>query len=159
LVEYAAALPWRFRMAGRLVRHMITRMHPALAALPTCYGGSAEPIRLARPDQVLPYLATSAARLVRKIGQVTVRNPIIPNPTVRVADPAWEHDFVAVLAAEGLLDVDRLRTASLYDADGLRRFLARVAAGEQAPFAQLAAIVSIEVLCRLCDIEPRGERL
>jgi asparagine synthase (glutamine-hydrolysing) len=159
LVEYAIALPWRYRMAGRLVRQMITRMHPALAALPTSYGGSAEPIRLTRPDQVLPYVASSAARLVRKLGQVTIRHPIIPNPTVRVAEPAWERDLVATLGAERFLDPEHLRTASLYDPDGLGRFLARAHAGDVTAFSQLSAIVSIEILCRLCDLDPRGERL
>src|SRR5436309_1164664 len=159
LLEWAAAVPWRFRLAGRLVRHMITRMHPTLAALPTCYGGSAEPIRLTRPAHVTRYAVGAGARLVRKLGLMTVRHPIFTNPTARPPEPAWNRDLVTRFDAEGLLDVERLRSASLYAPDGLSAFLAAARGPDFTDFNQLYAIVTIETLCRLAGIVPAGERL
>ena len=149
LLEWAAAVPWRFRLAGRLVRHMITRMHPTLAALPTCYGGSAEPIRLTRPAHVTRYAVGAGARLVRKLGLMTVRHPIFTNPTARPPEPAWNRDLVTRFDAEGLLDAP----------DGLSAFLAAARGPDFTDFNQLYAIVTIETLCRLAGIVPAGERL
>jgi len=159
LLEWAAAVPWRFRLAGRLVRHMITRMHPTLAALPTCYGGSAEPIRLTRPAHVTRYAVGAGARLVRKLGLMTVRHPIFTNPTARPPEPAWNRDLVTRFDAEGLLDVERLRSASLYAPDGLSACLAAARGPDFTDVNQLYAIVTIETLCRLAGIVPAGERL
>jgi len=108
---------------------------------------------------VTRYAVGAGARLVRKLGLMTVRHPIFANPTARPPEPAWNRDLVRRFDAEGLLDVERLRSASLYAPDGLSAFLAAARAPDFADFNQLYAIVTVETLCRLAGIVPAGERL
>jgi hypothetical protein len=157
LIEYAIALPWQFRMHGRLVREMITRLHPSVATIPTWYGGSAEPLSLIRPRQYISYLMGSTMKLIRKFGQLTIKHPIFPDPTTRRVPPNWDRDFVEVLEQEGLLNIDNLCSSSLYDEDGLRRFVSRVRADDFSAFDQLYAIISVELLCRLSGITPSND--
>lgn len=159
LIEYTIALPWKFRMHGHLEREMITRLHPRLATVPTWYGGSAEPLSLTRPRQYISYLRVSTMKLIRKFGQLTVKHPIFPDPTARRVLPNWDRDFVGILEREGLLNIDNLCSSSLYDEDGLRRFVSRVRADDFSAFDQLYAIISVELLCRLSGITPSNERL
>jgi hypothetical protein len=159
LIEYTIALPWQFRMHGRLVREMITRLHPSVATIPTWYGGSAEPLSLKRPRQYISYLSGAAAKLIRKLGQLTIKHPIFADPTARRSTANWDRDFAGVLEREGLLNVDNLCSGSLYDEDGLSRFVSRVRADDFSAFGQLYAIISVELLCRLCGITPSNERL
>ena len=158
LIEYTVGLPWQFRMHGRLVREMITRLHPQLAIVPTWYGGSAEPLSLVRPRQYISYLGVSAMKLIRKFGQLTIKHPIFPDPTARKVPTNWNRDFVGVLEREGLLNIDSLCSGSLYDGDGLRRFMSHVRADDFAKFDQLYAIISVELLCRLSGITPSNDQ-
>ena len=149
LVELGLSVPWRFRMHSLLIRHMIDRLSHRLAAMPTCYGGSAQPFSLRRPQDLASYGTSLAQKLIRKLGQVTLHHPILPDSTARPQNPRWETDFISVLNNEGFLDIDRLRTAPLYRADGLRSFLTGYAEGAPRHLPQLHALVSAEWLARI----------
>ncbi len=161
LLEFTLSLPWRFRMLGALMRHMITQANPALAALPTWYGGSAEPFRLSRPQHYVPFFVETAKKVVRKLGQIAINHPIFPDPIDAVSLPSgsWDEDFVKALDARNLLNVDQLRSASLYRVDGLRRFLDDIRQGRSRAYHQLWPIVSVELICRHAQIQPSGIRL
>jgi hypothetical protein len=156
LFEYSAALPWRYRIRGRLVRQMIVLAHPELAAMPTWHGGSAEPMRITRPCNYLPYAAGLFKKLVRKFGQVTIKRPIFRLPCERKQNPLVNKDFVSVLDREGFLDIENLRTAELYDADGLREFLSAARKCDFLDFKQLYVVVTIELLSRMREFAPNG---
>jgi len=151
LFEFLVALPWQYRCRGRLVRQIITRAHPKLAAMPTWYGGSAEPMRFTRPLNYLPYALGAFKKLVRKFGQLTIRHPIFPDPCQCKPNPSANMEFVALLDSEGFLDIDNLRTADLYEADGLRTFLSRARDADFQDFNLLYAFVTVELLCRMCE--------
>jgi len=158
LFEYLVALPWQYRVRGRLVRQIITQAHPKLAAMPTWYGGSAEPMRITRPQNYLPYAFGAFKKLVRKFGQLTIGHPIFPDPCRWRVNPSCNTEFVALLDREGFLDIDNLQTVDLYDADGLRSFLSRAHNPDFQDFSLLYAIVTIELLYRMCEWAPAGEQ-
>ena len=157
LFEYTVGLPWRYRIRGRLVRQMITLAHPELAAMPTWYGGSAEPVRITRPRNYLPYAAGAFKKLIRKFGQLTIKRPIFRQPCERKLNPLANTDFVSVLDRKGFLDLDNLRTVGLYDTDGLREFLATARQGEFHEFRQLYAVVTVELLSRMCELSATNQ--
>jgi hypothetical protein len=156
LFEFTASVPWRFRLHGNLVRHMIVRANPILAAMPTWYGGSAEPFAVTRPDVYVPFLLGYGKKLIRKLAQITMHRSVFSDPASRRMDPAWDTGLAVSLDARGFLNVENLRTASLYRPDGLKRFLTSLREGRSKAFDQLFTIASIEILCRQCNITPRG---
>jgi hypothetical protein len=149
LLAYASSLPWRLRVHSLLARALITRLHPRLAAMPTCYGGSARPLSLARAGDLARYGGGAARKLVRKLGQVTLGRSLLGDTTSRPDDPRWERDFVRVLECEGFLDAGNLRTRDLYRSDGLERLLGEVRRGELGNVRALHALVSAEWLARI----------
>jgi hypothetical protein len=157
LFEYSVSVPWRYRVRGRLIRQIITRAHPELAKMPTWYGGSAEPMRITRPQNYLPYAATTFKKLVRKIAQVTIRHPIFRQPCERKRNPLVNKDFVSVLGREGFLNIENLRTAQLYDGDGLREFLSRAHEVDFRDFSQLYVVVTVELLSRMSELKLRAK--
>lgn len=157
LFEYLVALPWQYRARGRLVRQIITQAHPKLAAMPTWYGGSAEPMRITRPQNYLPYAFGAFKKLVRKFGQLTIGHPIFPDPCRWKSNPSANTEFVALLDREGFLDIDNLQTIDLYDPDGLRAFLSRAHDADFQDFNLLYLIVTIELLYRMCEWTPASE--
>jgi hypothetical protein len=151
LFEFAISVPWRFRLHGRLVRHMIARASPRLAAMPTWYGGSAEPFAVMRPDVYVPFFIGYGQKLVRKLGQVTMRRSIFRDPTARHVPPAWNTGLVQVLRERGFLDAANLRTAHLYRAETLDRTFTEMREGRSRAFDRLFTIASIELVYRLRD--------
>jgi hypothetical protein len=158
LFDFTASVPWRFRLHGKLVRHMIMRANPRLAAMPTWYGGSAEPFALSRPDVYVPFLLGYGEKFVRKLAQLTMHRSIFPDPTSRRLEPAWNTGLVQSLDERGFLRAENLQSASLYRPAALERFLRVVKEGRSQAFDQLFTIASIEILCRQCDRTPRGTK-
>jgi hypothetical protein len=157
LFEYSASLPWRYRVGGgRLEREIIAMAHPKLAAMPTAYGGSAKPMRMTRPQNYLPYAVNAFKKGVRKLGQLTIKRSIFPMPCSPKQNPEVNKDLALVLAREGFLRPDNLQAAGAYDPDGLREFLSSARQPGFSDFKQLYALVTVELLCRMCDLTLEG---
>jgi hypothetical protein len=157
IASYSFALPWRFRLKGKLVRHLITRLHPKLASMPTWHGGAAEPLTIRRPIRYAEYHVNLAAKAFRKVGRMAFKSTRFAPPTTLHTLPSYNTDFVGVLDREGFLEPDRLVTRKLYEPVYLRDFLRRAKTAKFGEFGQLYSIVSIELVCRLCEIDP-GDR-
>ncbi|KPL24334.1 MAG: hypothetical protein AMJ75_03930 [Phycisphaerae bacterium SM1_79] len=114
-------------------------------------------MRITRPQHYVPYAANSFKKLVRKLGQLTVQRPIFRDPCARKQNPSVNPDFVSVLDCEGLLRFDNLQTAELYDADWLCKFLVRAREPDFSDFNQLYAVVTVELLSRLCEFAPTSQ--
>lgn len=152
LAEYTLAMPWRFRMNGRLVRGLISRLSPELAKVPTWYGSSAEPLSVRRPVQLAKYGVNAAQKLARKLGQVTLRRSIFKNPILQKADHSADCALTEQLRREGMLDAKNLISAPLYDAAGLAKFLQDAQKPDFARFAHLQVLASIELVCRIAGL-------
>ena len=159
LVEYALSMPWQYRMHGRLMRGLITRLSPALAKLPTWYGSSAEPFSLRRPLQVLKHGSTSAQKLLRKLGQVTIGHSLFRDPTAVPYNPTPDIELTKIMQDEGLLTVDNLVSAGLYAPQGLAAVLRRAQQPGFTQYDQLHVVVSVELICRLCGLSAPQDRL
>ena len=151
LFDFSAGVDWRYRLRGKLIRHMIHRAHPKLAAFPTWYGGSAAPMSLTRPLDVGNFYLEGFKKLVRKIGTVTIKRPIFRDPCARHPTPSHDQDFVNLLASEGFLDVNNLQTTGLYDENGLGELLNSAREHGFKNHGELYAIVSIEHLSRCLE--------
>jgi hypothetical protein len=159
LVEYVVSMPWEYRMHGKLIRGLITRMSPKLAALPTWYGSSAEPLSILRPLQLLKHGSTSAQKLIRKIGQLTIGRSILRDRTVAKYDPTPDIELIKVMQDEGMLKADNLVSAGLYDPKGLADFLNRAQQPGFTRHQQLQVLVSVELICRMCGLTEVKEKM
>jgi hypothetical protein len=157
LIEFTISVPWKFRIHGNLMREMIARLAPDLASVPTWYGGSALPISFGNPREYSKYTVGKAKKFVRKVGQLTIGHPIFPDPAARTSPPQWNADLVRQLKNEGFLQVNNLRSASLYHLPGLRQLLQEAERPGFANAASLFTVISIELVCRLCDLRPSTE--
>jgi hypothetical protein len=157
LVEYAISLPWRYRVGGRLVRELITRMSPRLAKLPTCYGSSAEPLSILRPWQLWMHGSDSGKALVRKLSHVTVGRRLVRLPSASSRDPIPDVELASVLEKEGMLRPDNLKSAGLYDPEMLTGFLEAVARPGFTHHRRLQVLASVELVCRMSGITPGSD--
>ncbi len=158
-VEFAIALPWKFRLKGNIVRQMITRANPRLSAMPTSYGGTAEPFEIGSPSNYVPYFINTARRYSIR-GAQALKNRLMPRDSGRSGEMlGWDIDFVSELKEQGLLNIDNLSTAELYNPDGLRRILDNVKANDFRMLSQVYAIISIEILSRLGGIQRFEDRI
>jgi len=158
LIEYALTVPWKFRIRSQLARQIITRAYPELAAMPTCYGSNAKPLSIRRPLQYFPHAVTAGKKLIRKFVHVAFGRTVF-QPIQEPARPEWRRDLVSVLESERLLNPDNLRSAELYQADGLRRFLVSARAEDFSAFSQLSALLSVELICEHCGITPTRQKM
>lgn len=152
-------MPWEYRMHGKLIRSLITRMSPKLAELPTWYGSSAEPLSILRPLQLLKHGSTSAQKLIRKIGQLTIGRSILRDRTVAKYDPTPDIELIKVMQDEGRLKADNLVSAGLYDPKGLADFLNRAQQPGFTRHQQLQVLVSVELICRMCGLTEVKEKM
>jgi hypothetical protein len=153
LIEYAVSVPWKYRLHGKLIRGLITRMSPELAKLPTWYGTSAEPLSMLQLLQLLKYGSISAQSLIRKIGQVTIGRNIFRDPTTVKYDPTPDIELTKVMQDEGMLKADNLISAGLYDPKGLIDFLTRAQQPGFTHHQQLQVLVSVELICRMSNLD------
>jgi hypothetical protein len=65
----AISTNWRYRNGHALMRHMIERLSPRVAAIPTTWGGPAEPIRVQNMHRFLPYYADIGRRAANKLSE------------------------------------------------------------------------------------------
>ena len=138
----------RQRAYHRLMREMIFRLDPAIAAIQTETGGPAEPLRLANLHRFAPYPWRRGKRFAGRLrGRLAPSRPGPPSPRV-----AARGALVAGLRAEGRLDPGRMRSAALYDPSRLEALLARAAAEPAAvDWNGLGRIVTVELALEAVD--------
>jgi asparagine synthase (glutamine-hydrolysing) len=142
----------RHRDNHRLMRHMINRLDPTLAAVRTATGGPAQPWRLSNLHRFAPYYVDIARRAVAKLsyratGHAVFSRRTQPMPGVTRARSA----LVRKLRAEGVLDPARMRSTQLYKPAALEAWLDLA---EQPAFAEdelLGRLVTVELALRAVD--------
>lgn len=112
----------RHRGGFRLMRQMMHRLDPAVAAIETTRGGPALPMRARTLNRYLPYYGVLMRKGLNKVtGQLGGQPPF---PLQKLSSRAPQDAHVAVvedLQRRGTLDWDRLRVRPLLSADGVRR--------------------------------------
>ncbi len=115
----------RHRNYHRLMREMMRRLDPAIAAIPTETGGPAEPLGLRNLHRFAPYPWRRGRRFVSRLrGRVlgARAGDSAPSPQDSAASM-----LIAKLRSEGRLDPDQMRSGALYDRARLGELLDRSA--------------------------------
>jgi hypothetical protein len=110
----------RHRDGFRLMRTMMVRLDPAVAAIETTRGGPALPMRPSTLPRYLPYYRLLGRKGVNKVSAKVVGRPLMPFPH----DYTWpeqESNRAATdhLRERGVLDWDALRVRPLLTDDGV----------------------------------------
>lgn len=153
----AFSTDYRHRNHHRLMRHMIWRLDPGVAALETDTGGPAEPWRVTNLPRFWPYYRKlgrqAAGKLSRKaLGRsLPARRPEGEPSVVAARLALLEH-----LAREGVLRHEHMRARSLYDPRALEGLLRRAGEPGFTGSALLGRIVTIELALREAGAELEG---
>jgi hypothetical protein len=151
---FAAAFStnYRHRNNHRLMRHMINRLDPTIAAVRTVTGGPAQPWGLSNLHRFGPYYADLARRAVAKlsyraIGRAVLASRTPPQPAVTRA----RCTLVRELRKEGVLDPGRMRSAPLYKPGALEPWLDLAERPVFADNELLGRVVTVELALRAVD--------
>lgn len=144
----AVSTDFRYRNNHRLMRHMVQRLDPSVAALPTTRGGPAQPWGLSNLHRFLPYYAQLGRKAVTKLSGKLLDRPLL---LARAGFPwsASAHTSVlGALAASGAFRPDDLRSASLYEPRRLRDLLDAATRPGFGQHPLLGRVITVELALR-----------
>jgi asparagine synthetase B (glutamine-hydrolysing) len=143
----------KWRAHSRLFRLMLERLSPALAQMETSNGGPALPMRPTNLHKFAPYwlgLGQALAwRLGRKfLGRNLWRKRDLGKEGTAWPVAQWRRDTLAQLEDEAVLAPAEMYSASLYDIDSLRAFLALAQTDDFSHDELLGRIITVEMALR-----------
>jgi hypothetical protein len=142
----------RHRSGHRLMRHMIERLDPRIAAIPTSSGGPAQPLRPANVHRFVPYYARLGRKAFTKIAQKGVRRSLLaPKRSIDGHDELSRRIAFERLTDGGEIRVEDLRSRALYDDRVLGSFLARALHGEPSEETLVRRVITVELALRAAD--------
>jgi asparagine synthetase B (glutamine-hydrolysing) len=144
---------YRYRNGHRLMRHMIDRLDPAVAAIDTTKGGPAQPWRLRNAHRYAPYLGRIGRKAIDKVTTKYLGRAYLFRGTTFFpwAEQANSR-VIDLLSVDGALDPSLMRSGALYDPRAFERFLARARRGAfTAESVLLGRIITIELALRETD--------
>ncbi len=150
VMDAALAIPWHWKLGARITRAVTHLLSPKLAALPTQYGGTASPLRMATLHLEARHLLYQGAhilsRLDRRFAGGRLMGPFSSRPLVGPR-PVLPDDLLAVLDPDGMF------SRELFNPSGLAALLAD---GTDDPARQrhVARIINVELLFRECGFRP-----
>jgi hypothetical protein len=144
---------YRYRNHNRLMRHMIDRLDPEVAAIATTKGGPAQPWRLRSVHRAAPHFAKLGRKAIDKVTTKYLGRAFLTRGTTLFP---WAEEansrVIDLLCVDGALDPSRMRSGPLYDGRALERFLARTRSGSlRADSNLLGRIVTVELALRETD--------
>ena len=153
--ETAFSTDHRHRNGHRLMRHMIERLDPAVAALPTTRGGPAQPWRVSNAHQLAPYFAQLARKAVTKVSDKTLGRPLLlKNVTFPWASRA-NASVLDRLAERGAFVPGELRSGDLYRDDALAALLEASRRPGSTQDALLGRVITVELALQAAGTEIR----
>jgi hypothetical protein len=142
----------RHRNFHRLMREMMTRLDPAIAAIETETGGPADPIRLGNANRYTPYFRRRGLRFAGRLrgSLFGTGEAAPPEPTSRDLARAR---LIATLRADGRLDPAQMRSAALYDPQRLTELLDRaVSAPTTVDWGLIGRLTTVELAMGAADV-------
>lgn len=156
---FAAAFStsYRHRDNHRLMRHMINRLDPTIAAVRTVTGGPAQPWRLSNLHRFAPYYADVARRTVAKLSYRAIGRAVLaPRKPPSPAKERARSTLVRTLRTEGVLDPARMRSAPLYKPGALEPWLDLAERPVFGDNELLGRLVTVELALRTVDASVDG---
>ncbi|MFP5218774.1 MAG: hypothetical protein ACLGIG_03440 [Actinomycetes bacterium] len=152
--EAAFSTDHRHRNGHRLMRKMITKLDPAVAALPTTRGGPALPIRPSTAHRYWPYYRALARRAATKLSEKTAGRPLFLPPETFPWAPASHRSVLAGLAADGRFLPEALLSGGLFRPDALRALLSASTSPGFHQAALLGRVLTVELALRAAGADP-----
>ena len=159
IVVAALSTNFRHRRGHRLIRHMMQRLDPMAASIPTSpWGGPAEPIRIPNAYRFLPYYYDVGKRATSKVLEKASRGVVTRHHSgserrrlLRAAFLRW-----ADATLDGGLDPATMRTASLLDVGVVRELIERGRREDSADLEVLDRLVTLELALQVADSAVEG---
>ena len=146
VVTAAFSSNFRYRKGHRLIRHMIERLNPAVAAVPTTSGGPAQPPRITNLHRFAPYYVRLARKATAKIGQnLTKRRMTGARALPVVSQRTAARRFVLHHLN---LQPSQMRSGSLYNAPAFERFIHQADDETFRDSALLGRVIAAELALR-----------
>lgn len=145
LFEAAFSTDHHHRNGHRLMREMMTRLDPTVAALPTTRGGPALPLRATTAHRYWPYYQGLIRRAVTKLSDKALGRPLLLPVESFPWAPESHRAVLARTATDGRFRPDELRSGALYQPAELAALLQQAT---QPGFAQaqlLGRILTVEL--------------
>jgi hypothetical protein len=147
--EAAISTDHRHRNGHRLMRHMMQRLDPAVAALPTTRGGPAQPWRITNAHRFVPYFTQLARKAVTKVSDRTLGYPLLMKHQSFPWAPRANASVLEELSSRGAFRPERLRSADLYRPEALKRLLEESRRPGSTQDALLGRIITVELALQL----------
>lgn len=142
---------WKHPISQRFFRTLLERENPRLATVPTTSGGPALPMRLTNLHKFWPFWQSVVSNVAGKYARQIIKRPtklFSGHPThVHYPLPDWRRGWLDYAAEAELLQPDKMRSAHLYNAEELQRFVAQ-AASETRYDDFLGRIITLEMAMR-----------
>jgi glutamine amidotransferase-like protein len=152
LFTTAFSTNFRFRNNHRLMRHMIQRLDPHVAAIETTRGGPAEPWKATNLHRFLPYYGTIARKAISKVAQKTLgRTVFATGARFNPCDLPARRVLFDHLGWKGRLERSDFRSATLFQPRALDEFLRRAYSHPTIDVTLLGRLVTAELAVRATD--------
>jgi hypothetical protein len=143
--EAAVSVDFHHRNNHRLMRHMMSRLDPTVAAITTTRGAPAQPWRPGNTHRFAPYYGQLARKAVTKVSEKAIGVPLLLD---NLSFP-WSGEANATVVEEmrrvGVLAPERMRSASLFDAQRLSQLLAEASRPGFNGTPMLGRIITVEL--------------
>jgi hypothetical protein len=150
--ETACSIDFRHRNYHRVMRSMVNRLNPRVAALPTTRGGPAEPLRVTNVHRYGPYVQDLVRKSITKTSDKLFGRPLL----LRRGSYSWQPEANgAVLQAmerRGVLPISQMRSIELYRPERLEAMLAAASRPDFAEHSMLGRILTVELALRAADV-------
>jgi len=147
--ETAFSTDYRHRNGHRLMRQMMERLDPEIAALPTTRGGPAQPWRVRNAHRLAPYFTQLARKAVTKVSDRTLGRPLLMQRRSFPWAARANAGVLDELSSRGRFCPEHLRSGDLYDPAALRRILEASRHPGSTHDALLGRIITVELALQL----------
>lgn len=141
----AISTDYRYRNHHRLMRHMIQRLDPDIAALPTTRGGPAQPWRLSNLHRFAPYYAQLGRKAVTKLSPKVVGRPLLLARGGFRWSASANTSVLRSLADSGRFVTGDLRSASLYEPHRLEHLVQTAGRPDFRQHPLLGRVITVEL--------------
>ncbi len=142
---------WRIKYDMRFVRSLMERENSRLANLPTEDGTPAVPIRFGTMQKFTPKLVYLANRFLQKTSQKIIgrRLSLLAQPHYPAYPlPEWIEARLRWAVSENLFNPSEMRTAALYNRDGLAELVRQGLSGSYQQREFLEWVITVEMALR-----------
>ena len=154
LLETCFALPPTYRQRTRLIRHLVFRLSPELAALPTNYGHPLTPVSLRNSYRFMPWVLDDARRILRKIIYLGLGMRIFEESTTKgYVEKQWIATLMSNKRFRTILQANKMVSAKLYEPAHLHEFLRNAEASRVADPGLFGRMLTLELAFREAKME------